>query len=67
MSAIIKMGNKTPVEALAPKIKASAGTTIIETPGTPTFDIPISIPQAMMMAHSSAFICSEESSSIPII
>ena len=33
---------------MAPKIKAKAGTTIIETPGTPTFDIPISIPQTTM-------------------
>jgi hypothetical protein len=40
MSAVIRMGNKTPVEAFPPKIIAIIGTTIIETPGTPVFDIP---------------------------
>ncbi|MDP3643482.1 MAG: hypothetical protein Q8S54_09870 [Bacteroidota bacterium] len=38
---------------ITPKIKASAGMTTIDTPGTTNYDIPTSIPQSMMI-HSRA-------------
>ena len=52
MSAKIKIGNRMPVDCLPPKIIASVGTTIIETPGTPVLDIPISIAQIAMSVQS---------------
>ena len=39
----MRIGSKTPVDALPPNIMANTGTTIMETPGTPVFDIPISM------------------------
>ena len=46
------MGSKMPVDCLPPKINASVGTTIIETPGTPVFDIPISMAQNTISTQS---------------
>ena len=44
-SAVMSMGSNMPVDAFPPKIIAITGTTIMETPGTPVFDIPTSIAQ----------------------
>ena len=46
------MGSNTPVDCFPPKISASVGTTIIETPGTPVFDIPISMAQKTISSQS---------------
>jgi hypothetical protein len=51
MSAIIKIGSNTPVDALPPKIMARVGTTIIETPGTPVLDMPIKTAHSPISAH----------------
>jgi hypothetical protein len=40
------------VDCLPPKIKASVGTTSIETPGTPVLDIPMSIAQTKISIQS---------------
>jgi hypothetical protein len=45
------MGNKIPVEAFPPKIMASVGTTNIDTPGIPTFDIPTNMAQKPSNIH----------------
>jgi hypothetical protein len=57
------MGSKTPVDCLPPKIIASVGTTIIETPGTPVFDIPISMAHNIISVQSKADKENEESNS----
>lgn len=51
MSAIIKIGNNIPVDAFPPKMIARVGTTSIDTPGTPTFDIPISMADKTSKIH----------------
>jgi hypothetical protein len=56
------MGNKTPVDAFPPKIIARIGTTTIEIPGTPTFDIPTKMAQIANNIH-----CKVEKSSVVII
>jgi len=45
------MGNNIPVDAFPPKIIASVGTTSIDTPGTPTFDMPISMAEKISKIH----------------
>ena len=47
----MSIGSKMPVDDFPPKMKASTGTTIIETPGTPTLDIPTSIAQKNKRIH----------------
>lgn len=41
----MRIGSNVPVDAFPPKIIAITGTTIMETPGTPVFDIPTKIAQ----------------------
>jgi hypothetical protein len=48
---VIRIGNNTPVEAFPPKIIAMTGTMIIETPGTPVFDIPTRIAHKAIRAQ----------------
>jgi hypothetical protein len=49
---MIKIGSKIPVDCFPPKIIARVGTTIIETPGTPVLDIPMSIAQNTISTQS---------------
>ena len=63
-SAIIRIGSKIPVDCFPPKIKASVGTTIIDTPGTPVFDIPMSTAQKTINIQSKADSENEESNPV---
>jgi hypothetical protein len=51
MSAVIRMGSNTPVEAFPPKIMAITGTINMETPGTPVLDIPARSAHMAIRAH----------------